>query len=40
MRGAIIHSINLDEKAGNIHKNYNGRIQNLTKGINSQLALL
>lgn len=33
-------SVNLDEKNGNIHKNYNGWIQNLTKGINAQLALL
>jgi hypothetical protein len=33
-------SINLDEKDGNIHKNYNGWIQNLTKGINTQLGLL
>lgn len=31
-------SINLDEKDGNIHKNYNGWIQNLTRGINSQLS--
>lgn len=33
-------SINLDESGGNIHKNYNGWIQNLTKGINTQLSLL
>ena len=33
-------SINLDESNGQIHKNYNGWIQNLTKGINAQLALL
>jgi len=33
-------SINLDQNGGNIHKNYNGWIQNLTKGINDQLALL
>ena len=33
-------SVNLDEKNGNIHKNYNGWIQNLTKGINAQLAAL
>jgi hypothetical protein len=31
-------STNLDEKDGNIHKNYNGWIQNLNKGINAQLA--
>lgn len=31
-------SINLDENGGQIHKNYNGWIQNLTKGINAQLA--
>ena len=30
-------SINLDEVAGQIHKNYNGWISNLTKGINAQL---
>ncbi len=32
-------STNLDEKAGVIHKNYNGWIQNLNKGINAQLSL-
>lgn len=32
-------SINLDESNGNIHKNYNGWIQNLNKGINTQLGL-
>ena len=32
-------SINLDEKGGTIHKNYNGWISNLTKGINTQLSL-
>lgn len=32
-------SVNLDEKGGTIHKNYNGWIQNLTKGINTQLSL-
>jgi hypothetical protein len=32
-------SINLDESGGNIHKNYNGWIQNLNKGINTQLGL-
>jgi hypothetical protein len=31
-------SVNLDEKDGNIHKNYNGWIQNLTRGINAQLS--
>lgn len=31
-------SINLDEKGGSIHKNYNGWIQNLTRGINAQLS--
>jgi hypothetical protein len=31
-------SENLDEKGGNIHKNYNGWIQNLTRGINTQLS--
>lgn len=31
-------STNLDERNGNIHKNYNGWIQNLNKGINTQLA--
>ncbi len=31
-------SANLDEKDGNIHKNYNGWIQNLTRGINAQLS--
>jgi hypothetical protein len=33
-------STNLDESGGNIHKNYNGWIQNLTKGINTQLNML
>lgn len=33
-------SIDLDEKDGMIHKNYNGWIQNLTRGINTQLSLL
>jgi hypothetical protein len=28
----------LDEKGGVIHKNYNGWIQNLNRGINAQLA--
>jgi hypothetical protein len=31
-------SANLDEKDGNIHKNYNGWIQNLQRGINAQLS--
>jgi hypothetical protein len=31
-------SVNLDEKDGSIHKNYNGWIQNLTRGINTQLS--
>ena len=31
-------SLNLDEKGGAIHKNYNGWIQNLTRGINAQLT--
>ena len=33
-------SVNLNESAGSIHKNYNGWIQNLTKGINLQLAAI
>ena len=33
-------SINLDQNGGNIHKNYNGWIQNLHKGINTQLGLV
>jgi hypothetical protein len=33
-------SVNLDEGGGNIHKNYNGWIQNLNRGINTQLGLL
>jgi hypothetical protein len=33
-------SVNLDESGGNIHKNYNGWIQNLNKGINTQLGLV
>ena len=32
-------SIDLNESGGNIHKNYNGWIQNLHKGINTQLGL-
>lgn len=31
-------SVNLMEKGGQIHKNYNGWIQNLTRGINAQLS--
>ena len=33
-------SIDLMESGGNIHKNYNGWIQNLHKGINTQLGLV
>ena len=32
------NSTNLDASEGQIHKNYNGWIQNLSKGINAQLA--
>lgn len=32
-------SINLDEGGGQIHKNYNGWISNLNKGINGQILL-
>lgn len=31
-------STGLDENGGTIHKNYNGWIQNLTRGINAQLS--
>lgn len=31
-------SMNLDEKDGKIHSNYNGWIQNLHRGINAQLS--
>lgn len=31
-------SVNLDEADGQIHKNYNGWIQNLNRGINAQLS--
>jgi hypothetical protein len=31
-------STNLNESNGQIHKNYNGWIQNLTRGINAQLS--
>lgn len=31
-------STGLDESGGNIHKNYNGWIENLTRGINAQLS--
>lgn len=34
-----VSSVNLKAKDGRIHKNYNGWIQNLTKGINEQLRL-
>lgn len=33
-------SVNLDESGGNIHRNYNAWIQNLTRAINAQLANL
>lgn len=33
-------STNLDEADGQIHKNYNSWVQNLTKGINVQLGLV
>jgi hypothetical protein len=32
-------SVDLQEKSGTIHKNYNGWIQNLQKGITAQLSL-
>lgn len=32
-------SVNLNESGRSIHKNYNGWIQNLTRGINTQLSL-
>ena len=31
-------STNLQESAGKIHRNYNGWVQNLNRGINAQLA--
>jgi hypothetical protein len=31
-------STNLEERNGTIHKNYNGWIQNLTRGINAQMT--
>ncbi len=31
-------SVDLHASGGNIHKNYNGWIQNLTRGINAQLS--
>jgi hypothetical protein len=31
-------SVNLQERGGQIHRNYNGWIQNLTRGINAQLS--
>ena len=33
-----LSSVNLDEGDGQIHKNYNGWIQNLSRGINAQLS--
>jgi len=33
-------SVNLNESGGQIHKNYNGWIQNLSRGINTQVGLL
>jgi len=33
-------SVNLDESGGNIHRNYNGWIQNLDRGINAQISAL
>ena len=33
-------SVNLDESGGNIHRNYNGWIQNLNRGINAQISAL
>ena len=33
-------SVDLNESGGNIHKNYNGWITNLNRGINAQLAIL
>jgi len=33
-----VTSTNLDARDGNIHKNYNGWIENLTRGIDTQLA--
>ena len=33
-------SVNLDESGGKIHKNYNGWIQNLNRGINAQISAL
>ena len=33
-------SINLNEEAGQIHRNYNNWIRNLAKGINAQAAIL
>ena len=37
---AIVYksSINLQESGGKIHRNYNGWVQNLNRGINAQLA--
>lgn len=33
-------SVNLQEGGGKIHRNYNGWIQNLNRGINAQLAAI
>ena len=33
-----LSSVNLDEGGGQIHKNYNGWVQNLSRGINAQLS--
>jgi hypothetical protein len=33
-------SVNLDYSSGNIHKNYNGWIENLERGIRTNLAML
>jgi hypothetical protein len=33
-------SVNLNESGGKIHKNYNGWIQNLNRGINAQISAL
>jgi hypothetical protein len=35
---AYSSSVNLEESGGKIHRNYNGWIQNLNRGINAQLA--
>jgi hypothetical protein len=33
-------SVNLNESGGQIHKNYNGWIQNLERGINARVSAL